>query len=528
MLGREFSYQQLSAVAGLDVEQFQGLLSDLLDAEMLFQKGVPPRSSYEFKHALIQDAAYQSLLRKDRVANHCRIANLLIQRFPNLVESQPEIVARHFARGDLPASAAPYYLSAGVVALQKSAAQEAADSVARGLEQVEKLPEGTERDRLELGFRMSQGPAFMATVGFSDPRTREIYERALGLSTALEDADSLIPILFGLWIHHGARGELRHTLELADQIRGIAEQVQDPDLLLESYVVVGCATFHMGDLSTCTENFQAILQNYRLENHAQHAYMFGQDPLAAGAAYLGSALWCQGQVGRAFEVGEQAIAQAREIRHPYSLALALVFVARIYQMNRDPAAVVRLAGEAVQVAAEFGFPTWQGFGLILQGWAQAQLGQVEPGLATIEQGLSLCNMIQLGVSRAYFLSMGAEVKLLCGDIEGALSWLEQAQSEIEVHGVQLEQPETCRIRALLECERGNNDEASRCIEEGIRLARENGAPAWEIRCLCEKLDMQLGATEAAALERLQQLVAQVPQSREWPDLARARAILERG
>ncbi|MGI9265099.1 MAG: AAA family ATPase, partial [Gammaproteobacteria bacterium] len=423
MLGREFSYRLLEALAGLEEEKLQELLAELLGTELLFQKGVPPRSLYLFKHALIQDAAYHSLLRKDRQENHLRIGRLLEKKFPDIAQSQPGTTARHFAEGGDPAKAGGYYLAAGSSALKKSAAQEAADYVSQGLEQMEKLPPCEDRDRLELGLRMIQGPAFMATVGFADTRTREIYERAQHLSGALEDASALVPILFGLWIHHGARGELARNRELAHQLLDIATQAQDADLLLEGNLVVGCSSFHMGELAVCRRHFEQILADYRAEDHGQHAYVFGQDPMAAGGAYLSSVLWCLGEPGRAFEIGQMAIARAREMEHPYTLALALIFVARVYQMNKDPETVARLAGEVLQVAADFGFPTWQGFGLILKGCADAQMGQMEQGLAMIEQGLSLCSTIQLGVSRAYFLTMAAEVRNRAGDADGAIAWL---------------------------------------------------------------------------------------------------------
>ncbi len=526
MLGREFSYRILNAVAGLEEEKLQGLLSDLLQAELLFQKGVPPRSLYLFKHALIQDAAYHSLLRKDRVSNHLRIGKLLEERFPDVTKSQPDTMARHFAAGGEPAKAGQYYLEAASFAVQKSAAEEAADYVSQGLEQLKKLPEGQERDSLELSLRMVQGPAYMATVGFADPRTREIYERARVLSAVLGDAPSLIPILFGLWIHHGARGELTRNRELAQEILGIATAAKDADLLLEGNLVVGCSSFHMGELATCRQHFEQVLDDYRADDHQHHAYVFGQDPLAAGGAYLSSALWCHGEAAHAFTVAEKAIEQARVMEHPYSLALALIFVARVHQMNGDPEAVAKLAGEALLVSQEFGFPTWQGFGLVLKGWADASAGDVEGGLAAIEQGLDLCRLIQLGVSRAYFLAMGAEVKNRAGDADGALAWLDEAQQEFATHGTQLEEPEIYRVRARIEHGRGNLAEARQWIDKAVEVAHELRAPAWQIRCHSERLAMSQPGDDSDDRGHLERLVNALPADANWPDLVRAREMLE--
>ncbi len=514
MLGREFSYKVLEAVAGMEQEPLRARLAELLAAEMLFQKGVPPRSLYLFKHALIQDAAYRSLLRKDRLSNHLRIARLLEQRFPDMAVTQPETLARHFAAGGEAASAARYYQSAGANALKKSAAAEAAEHVGHGLEQLDALAHSADRDQLELGLRMVQGPALMATVGFADPRTREVYERAQSLSGSLQDVSTLIPILFGLWIHHGARGELTRSLELARQLLGIAHQAQDDDLLIEGNLVVGCSSFHMGDLQTCCKHFEQILAGYRSDDHAHHAYVFGQDPMAAGAAYLSSALWCLGQPTRALEVGEQAVARAREIDHPYTLALALVFVTRVHQMNRDPKRVAHLAGEVLQVTEEYGFPTWHGFALILKGWADALLGDVQQGLALVEQGLGVCSLIQLGVSRAYFLSMAAEVRLMAHDADGAAAWLDEAENEIRTHGTQVEQPEVHRVRARVEHARGNAS-ATDAIAQGVTVARELQAPAWEILCLCERLALGLSSDEAADRQRVQRLLDDLPDAGDW-------------
>jgi predicted ATPase/class 3 adenylate cyclase len=524
MLGREFSYSLLEAATGLEEEQLRRYLVKLLEAETLFQRGVPPRATYQFKHSLVQDAAYQSLLRSDRVAGHSRIARLLMEQFPELVQSQPETLARHFAAAEQPAEAARYYIAAATSALQKSADPEAAENVLQGLEQLEKLTPNRARDALELELRMVQGPAFMATIGFADPRTREVYERARVLSTDLQDDQSLIPILFGLWIHHGARGELQLNYEMAAEIRRIAEHAQDQDLMLEALLVGGCASFHMGELKNCIDDFDEILQRYQPEDHGQHAFMFGQDPLSTGAAYLASALWCTNQTDRALEVGQRAISQARKMNHPYSLALALVFVARVYQMNRDAKAVADLAGEALQVSQEFGFPTWQGFALILKGWADVQEGEVSSGLELITQGLELCKLIQLGVSRAHFLTMSAEAKMLDNDIDGALEWLFEAQAEIETHGTQLEQPETYRVRAQIERLQGNVTEADNWIERAILLARELGASAWEIRCLCEQLEAQGASGDK---RRLAEILTTTVNEQASPDVIRAQHLLAR-
>src|SRR5918992_1372858 len=234
-LGREFSYALLQAVSLWDEATLRRGLQQLLEAEFLYQRGLPPQATYLFKHALIQEAAYQSLLRSTRQRHHQRIAQVLESRFPELGDTQPELLAHHYTEAGLSEQAMSYWQQAGQRAIERSAHVEAVAHLAKGLKVLQTLPDTPERAQQELVLQTTLGPALMATKGFAAPEVERVYARARELCRHMADTPQLFPVLWGLWLFYEVRGELQTARELAEQLLSLAQCQQDPAPLLHAY-----------------------------------------------------------------------------------------------------------------------------------------------------------------------------------------------------------------------------------------------------------------------------------------------------
>ena len=238
-LGREFSYELLQAVSPLDEATLQHGLRQLVEAELLYQRGLPPQATYLFKHALIQDAAYQSLLKSTRQQYHQQIAQVLEERFPETVETQPELLAHHYTEAGLIAQAIPYWQQAGQRAIQRSANVEAISHLTKGLELLKTLPDTPERTQQELTLQIALGPALMATKGYAAPEVEHAYTRARELCQQVGETPQLFPVLLDCGCFIYVRAELQTARELGEQLLTLAQRQQDPALLLEAHRALG-------------------------------------------------------------------------------------------------------------------------------------------------------------------------------------------------------------------------------------------------------------------------------------------------
>jgi predicted ATPase len=254
-LGRKFSYDLLQAVAPWDEATLQRGLQQLVEAELLYQRGLPPQATYLFKHALIQEAAYQSLLRSTRQRHHQRIAQMLEARFPETVEAQPELVAHHYTEAGLSAQAIPYWQRAGQRALERSAHLEAVAHLTKGLEVLAALPDSPERAQQELVMQTTLGPALINTKGQAAPEVLHAYARARALCQQVGETPQLFQVLRGLWYFYLHRVELQTARELGEHLLSLAQQVDAPALLLEAHYALGNTLNYLGEFAATQAHF---------------------------------------------------------------------------------------------------------------------------------------------------------------------------------------------------------------------------------------------------------------------------------
>jgi class 3 adenylate cyclase/tetratricopeptide (TPR) repeat protein len=322
-LGREFSYEMLHAVSPLEETTLRQGLQQLVEAELVYQRGVPPQASYLFKHALIQDTAYQSLLKSTRQHLHRQIAHVLEEQFAEIREAQPELLAHHYTEAGLVGHALPYWQRAGQRATERSANVEAISHLTKGLELLKTLPDTSERTQQELTLQITLGAPLLATKGFAAPEVGAVYTRARELCPQVGEAPQLFSALYGLGAFHGVRAEHKTARELGEQFLSLAQRVQDPALLVGAYFVLGQALHCLGELIPAREHLEQGIAVYDPQQHRSLAALYGQDPGLNSLSFTALTLWLLGYPDQALGRIHEALTLARRLSHPFSLASVL-------------------------------------------------------------------------------------------------------------------------------------------------------------------------------------------------------------
>ena len=295
-LGRRFPYELISAVSPLDDAALERELSLLVQAELLYQRGVPPQATYTFKHALIQDAAYESSLRRRREGVHADIARALMDRFPEVVETQPELVAHHLTVAQRTDEALPYWKRAGKRAVERSANVEAVGHFSKALSSLESLSDGPESVEEELALRVALATPLVTTKGYAAPEVEANYSRARELCDQVGETPELFRVLWGLWAFYLVRTDLGAARNLAQRCLQLADNARDPALQLEAHRNLGATLLWQGELITARRHLDQVLALYDREEHGSHALVFGQDPGVASLSYQALTLWSLGDV----------------------------------------------------------------------------------------------------------------------------------------------------------------------------------------------------------------------------------------
>ena len=321
VLGREFAYEMLRALAGVEEPLLQERLAQLVDTELLYQRGRPPRATYIFKHALVQDAAYASLLKSTRQQVHQQVAQMLVARFPATVAAEPELVAHHYTAAGCAAQAVGYWQQAGQRAMQRSANVEAIAHLRQGIALLTTLPDTPERVQAELTFQTTLGPALMVTRGYAAPEVAATYHRARALCQQAGDTAELFPVLWGMWVLYLARAEHETAREFGEQCLSLARRLDDPALLLEAHLILGASWFLLGQLSQAHAHLEQSMRLYDPHQHHALTFRYGNfDPGAMCLAFAGWTLWVQGYPEQALERANETLTLAQHLEHPYTLA----------------------------------------------------------------------------------------------------------------------------------------------------------------------------------------------------------------
>ena len=521
-LGREFSYELLQAVAPWDEGSLRLGLQQLVTAEFLYQQGLPPQATYIFKHALIQEAAYQSLLKSTRQQYHQRIAQVLEGRFPHVGETQPELLAQHYTEAGLTTPAMPYWQRAGQRALERSAHVEAISHLTRGLELCKMLPETVERLRQELDLQMTLGSALASTKGLAASETGHAYTRARALCQQVGATPQLFPVLVGLGEFYINRQEFQTARELAEHMLRLAQQVHDPVDLGNAHIMFGNVLFFVGEWATARRHLEqgiAVYHPLRCSSHGLHnaprAEVFGLSRLAL-------VLWMLGYPDQALRRSQEALTLARELSHPVSVATALVFAADIHCRRREGQKTYEQAEAACVLAGEQGFAFRLAQATILRGWALVEQGQGAVGMAQIRQGLAA--LWASGAATAAYLELLAEASRKMGQREEGLRVVAEALSRNATWVVELYR---LRGELLLQDVIAQPEEAEACLQQALDVSHRQEAKALELRAAVSlaRLWQQQGK-RSAARELLAPIYGWFTEGFDTADLQDAKVLLE--
>lgn len=482
LLGREFSFELLAAVSERPLPEVSLGLHQLASAGLLRRRGVAPQARYGFRHALLQTAAEESLLRSARKALHQRIANVLAASFPDVVELEPETVARHFTEGGEPVRALPLWRRAGERALARSAVVEALADLDHGMALLEALPEGESRDRTELGLQVLRLAALRASQGIAAAATGATSERAVALARALYDEPALITALNGLYSYHMVRGQCAAALGPARQLLSVARTSADPAIEMISHRALGAVAFHVGDPVTARAHLERAIAMYDHGRHAHLALAQGVDHKVMAGNFLALTLFVLDEADAARALQQSLIEHAEAIGHAHSLAQALLFGCLLLSLCGDGPAVAGLADRTVQVGREHGFQLMTGAGQFFQGAALLHQGQPDAALRPMREGTAAWWGTGARNYRAWGELMLAQAEAALGRGTDTRVLLTAAHEGITLTGETWAEPELRRVEALLL--RGLDGEATcrRRLQDALALAERQGAPMWQRRC----------------------------------------------
>ena len=529
VLGRTFAYEVLQAVTPLDEASLQQALARLVDAELLYQRGVPPQATYLFKHALIQEAAYQSLLKSTRQQFHQQIAQVLETRFPASVETQPELVAQHYTAAGYHEQAIPYWQRAGQHASDRSAYLEAVSHFTTGIELLKTLPETLERTQQSLTLHLALGAALQMAKGLAAPEVEHAYTQAHALCQQVGETPQLVQVLLGLYRYYVARPQLHTARELGETLLRLSQRTHDPALSVVAHHALGLTWFCLGALPAARQHLEEAIAHYTADQRHDPVFRMGSDPGVACRVYAALTLWLLGYPDQALARAHDALALAHELSHPYSLAIARCYTAFVPQFRRDMPAVHEHAEAAVALSTEQGFPLYVAVSTSLRGWALAMQGQGEEGMAQVRQGIAAWRATGAATFVPYLCTLLAEVCAHLGYTEDGLQTLAEAHTLVEQHEERYWEAEVSRLRGvlLLRQTMTQQAEAEIWLRWALDTARRQQAKSLELRAAMSlaRLWQQQGK-RAAARDLVGPIYGWFTEGFDTADLQEARALLD--
>jgi len=480
-LGRSFSHELISAVAAMPRQKVDGALAQLVSAELVFQRGTPPDAEYTFKHALVQDAAYSTMLRGRRQQIHARIATTLESQFPEIVTTQPQLMAHHCAEAGFNEKAVSYRLKSGQQALARSAMTEAVSQLHRGLELLANMPEGSRPVLQELDLQIALGRALMATRGYSAPEVADTLVRARALAEQSDRPDRLVPLLYSQWGFHMVRAEHGLAVSLARQMEKLGETTKDQVTLLLGHYIHGASCYFRGEFGTA----RALLELCDgLRSPAARAVCAGiavADPHAASLSHLAVTLAFLGDVDQARARADEALSEARSLDHPFTVAFVLSKVCAVEAAAGLPHHALRHAEELVALSNEHGFPLWLGLGLLQQGRALTALGQAQDAVAVLARALSVLRAAGAVVHTPRALCFLAEAHAKVEHLQEGQNCLVEAAQLIETTHERCGEAELLRLRGDMMSARGDHAAAEQNYHRALALAERQGAKTFGLR-----------------------------------------------
>ncbi len=527
VIGQQFSYALLEAVAPASAGDVATGIARLVDAGLAFPQSRASEPSFSFKHALMRDVAYDNLLRGRRQQIHERVARALEEHFPAVAESEPELLAQHFGQAGLADLACNYRERAGDRAAARSNFAEAVAHFSAGLTEAGKSREGPDRSRRELTLLLKLGPPLAMMKGAQNAEVEELYQRAHEMGTTLADEIGLFKATWGLWYSANIGRKLEKARDRAQELVALAQQSTDQDLLLEAFHCRWSTAFFRGDVATTLKDSRQGVERYDPARHSWMGSVFGgHDPGVCAGQVHATALCLSGFTAEGKKRFDQALSLAEQLKQPHNLAHALQGGMLMHQLAGDHEGVGLVGQRLIELVDKYNFPPHRLHALIITGWANAVGQDSKAGLELIEAEFPRASAI--GYFFGYYAALLAEARAKFGGVSNALTLLHSAIETLTEPGIGFCVPELYRLQGmcLLRLDSRNGEEAMTSLQTAVGIAKQQ-------RALLFQLKAAINMAEAAAsigqpergLQPLRDLCANLPEGFDAPQLAEAKRHL---
>ncbi len=529
-LGRSFQYKLLRAISTQDEARLKTGLAQLVAADFLAQRGVLPHAEFSFKHALIQEVAYHTMLRSRRREVHGRVARTLLERFPEVSEIQPEQVAYHFTQAGLAEEAIPLWQQAGERAAHQSGHVEARAHFRKALSLLASQAETPERDEIEMALVVALAESLMATQGYGSPEAAKALNRARELTHKIGETPRLPTALLALSVTHLIRSEFDTAEELAQGLLHLADRKQTPFLTLPARFVLGSVAFFRGNHAPARDQFEQGLANY--DTHLTESFL-DVNPYINCLGHSAWTLWCLGYADQAAKRSQESLARAGERPRSLSMAAALVIAAMFHQFQQTWKKTQKLADEAIALCEAQGYAYYLAFGKVLRGWALSMQGHTGQGLGLVRRGFESWDATGATLLRPWFLSALAESHFLSGNLAAARGLISDALQTLEGTGERFYEAELHRLQGdFMRAEpassgtAGSPGEIEACYRRALSVAQEQQAQPLALRAAVSLADLQQETGGGAdGLEILSRIHQKIEEGFETPDLVAAKKLL---
>jgi tetratricopeptide (TPR) repeat protein len=528
VIGREFSHALLAAVVRQPEAALRSAIGGLIAAGLLFRQGEPPHATYLFNHALVQDAAYGTLLRQPRSALHARIAETLESRFPDIAERQPELLARHFTEAALVDRAIDYWLKAGNLALSRSANAEAVKHLRQGIVLTQSKAPSAERVRKELDFYLALGPATAATEGYAAPETLNVFSHARIL---LGDGGTLteqMTVLWGIYLVHAMRAEFVAARDVANQCLALATEHKHPGMLALANRFMGQTLWSVGAFVDARAHLERTLELCAANQETIRSYrQFGANDQVTALSSLSRALWILGYPEQATATAGQALAHARSMRLAFTTAFALDGAALLGVLGADPQRAAAHANELVSHSTEHSLADYVQRGRFIQGALLAQGGDPQLGIELIDNAIAETERITNRSRRTLYLGYSATAHASLGQPEVGLDLLDEAIQTAETLDERFFEAELHRLRGKVLLALGRSGEGEVALRRALTIAQQQQARWWELRAATSLAKhWHTAGKHQEALSLLEPIYSWFVEGFDTTDLKDAKALLD--
>ncbi len=483
VIGRSFSRRLLAASAGADETALDASLARLLDSGLIEVVRADGDVAYAFRHTLVRDVAYYSLLKRPRRDLHAQIAATIESTFPALADAEPDYLAQHLSEAGEHARALPMWIKAAKRSAERSANHEALAQLRAALQQLEALPPGTERDSLELELQVALiGPA-IATQGYAGPFVEKAMGRALELCRSFPDDPRVFPALYSQWMYNQVTGKIRESRKLAQDFLTVAERKGARAALMVAHRALGTSLLLTGETDSAHAHLERAITLYDENVDRPMAVVYGSDVRVLGLCHFAIACWQRGEVARALSNGKMALDLAFELRHANTIGAAFTHVCMLYALERDVALVKTWVERGLAFALERELPFWITVARGFLGWCELQSGRAAEGMASFERQYDFFRALSLVYWMPTYLCWWSEACLAEGRLADARARLAEARQIILSGGECWYEPECLRVEGLIAAHDESNDAARArdCFEHALLLARERGQLGFALR-----------------------------------------------